>query len=650
MPQVEIYGDRIDVHTEWAEKDLIKLIPGSLYDDHRRTWTVPLSWAAHQQLRGVFGATLNLGPKLIAWAIEEYNTRVAPSLALRDVTALEGPSDWRPYQLADVKWLMTAGSACLANEPGTGKTVSTLTAARCFREDATPMLIIAPNSVKRHWQRHFAHWYPEATPYVVTGSAVARRKIIMEAAADPTAAVIINIEGMRVHSRLAPYGSVRLRRCAACRRSGDLEDDLVSPSQCETHPRDLNMIDFKTIILDEAHRIKDPTSKQTRACWQVMHAKSVRRSWALTGTPVADHVGDLWAIMHGVAPLEYPTRGDFLERYALFMWNVHGTMSISDVRPDTRDELFRFLDPRFRRMLKAVVLPQLPPKRWSTREAEMSTKQARMYKELEKQMYTRTDDGKLFLVTNNLTKNIRLLQLASSSADVEIVNEPCEACLGTGSITTIMPDETSTSRACNRCDSVGSIEKWNITLTEPSTKLDILEEEVEANEGKQIVVSALSRQLIELAAARLEKKGYSVVQYTGALNEWERGENLKRFQAGQARVLLFTLGAGGVGVDMTAADTMIRIQRSYSMIDNVQGLGRIDRIGAEGHNSLHIIDVIAPGTVEEDQLERIREKEERMETIVRDRAALAKAGQSTAFLDAELQTLATSSLLPEMAP
>jgi SNF2 family DNA or RNA helicase len=621
-----VYDERIDVHTEWSEKDLIRQIPGGIYDGERKVWTVPLSWAAHQQLRGVFGMTLDLGPKLIDWAVQEYETRVKPALELRECLALEGPTDWRPYQLADVKWYLATGDGLLANEPGTGKTVSTLTAARCHRENALPLLIICPNSVKKHWEKHFSRWYPEATPYRLEGSVANRRKILAKAADDPTAAVIINIEGVRLLSRLSPYGAIRLRRCAKCKRSGDEETELVTESRCETHAKELNKFSFKTVVLDEAHRIKDPTSKQTRACWQLMHAPAVQRRWALTGTPIANHVGDLWSVMHGVCPLEYPTKTEFIDRYALFMWNIYGTMTIADVRPDTREELYRFLDPRLRRMLKAVVLPQLPPKVYVTREAEMKTAQGRMYRELEEQMYTRTKDGRLLLTTNNLTKNLRLLQLASSSAELEPIENPD-------------PEDEDAE------------EKFRVRLVEPSTKLDILEEEVEANEGKQIVVSALSRQLIELAAARLEKKkGISCVQITGAVNEFERGQNLDAFQAGKVQVLLFTLGAGGVGIDMTAADTMIRIQRSYSMLENVQGLGRIDRIGAEVHSSLHIIDVIAPGTVEEDQLERIREKEERLESIVRDRAALAKAGLSTHALDSEFTQVLNSDLFPPPAP
>jgi SNF2 family DNA or RNA helicase len=231
-----------------------------------------------------------------------------------------------------------------------------------------------------------------------------------------------------------------------------------------------------------------------------------------------------------------------------------------------------------------------------------------MYRELEKQMYTRTPDGRLFTTTTNLTNHLRMLQLASSSVEI---------------ITTV--DENGEPHD-------------DIRLVEPSSKLDVFDELLLDFEGEQVVVSALSRQLIEMAAARLTKRGERFGLITGRIGEIDRRANLDDFQAGRTRILLFTVKAGGVGIDMTAAGTMIRLQRSYSMIDNVQGLGRIDRIGAEHHDMLHIVDVIAPDTVEVEQLDKIREKEDRLETITRDGLTH----------DDEYAAIMSSSLLPPL--
>jgi SNF2 family DNA or RNA helicase len=81
---------------------------------------------------------------------------------------------------------------------------------------------------------------------------------------------------------------------------------------------------------------------------------------------------------------------------------------------------------------------------------------------------------------------------------------------------------------------------------------------------------------------------------------------------------LFTIGAGGVGLTMTAADTIVFLQRDWSLIRNLQAEDRVHRIGSEIHEAIHIIDVVAPDTVEEWQIQRVHEKLKRLEEIRRD--------------------------------
>jgi SNF2 family DNA or RNA helicase len=149
------------------------------------------------------------------------------------------------------------------------------------------------------------------------------------------------------------------------------------------------------------------------------------------------------------------------------------------------------------------------------------------------------------------------------------------------------------------------------------------------------VVAAEQRKIIELAATRLEKAGISFGLITGAVDAYDRQQALERFQSGQLRVLLFTLKAGGTGLTMTAADTMIRLQRSWSLIDNMQGEDRVHRIGSEIHESINIIDIVTEGTVEETQIMRLYDKQRRLEEITRDRATLIAAGKSIVHLDEE---------------
>jgi SNF2 family DNA or RNA helicase len=462
-----------------------------------------------------------------------------------------------------------------------------------------PALVICPNSVKYHWANAAKVWLPQCTPFVLDGTLVAKRKILKEAVKTPNALVIVNIESVRLFTRLAPYGSVRLKRCREC--DPHHGDEGLKASRCDVHPKEFNDFNFKIVILDESHRIKETRAQQTRAIWYVMHQDSVRYRWALTGTPIANHPGDLWSILHAVAPLEYPTKSKWLDRYGLMAWDSFGGLKVVGIRPDTRDEFFKQLDPRFRRVLKAVVLPQLPPKIRSTRYVDMSTAQARMYREMEKGLITRTPDGQLLVATTQLAAHTRMLQLSSSSVKV----------------TKVDPDDVTT---------------WEVELIEPSPKIDALEEILEElgvlareYDGPPVLVAAEHKQLINLAAKRLDKLGVRYALVTGDVSPYDRQKALDALRARTIRVLMFTNKAGGVGMDMSASDTLVNIQRSWSLVDELQKEDRNHRIGSEIHECVRIIDVVTRDSVEEGQITTLHEKLERLEEITRDRAALLAA-------------------------
>jgi SNF2 family DNA or RNA helicase len=181
-------------------------------------------------------------------------------------------------------------------------------------------------------------------------------------------------------------------------------------------------------------------------------------------------------------------------------------------------------------------------------------------------------------------------------------------------------------------------------MIEPSSKVDALIDILEELGDKPVLVSAAHRQLIDLAATRLTKLKIQHGLVVGGQQAFDRQATVRDFQDGKLRVLLFTLAAGGTGLTLTRADTQVRLQRSWSMIDNLQGAGRNHRIGSEQHKSIHYIDVVAKNTVEEVQLERLSDKLERLEEINRDRARLEAAHRDTAELDAEAARIEQSNL------
>lgn len=604
MAHAEIQDNEIVVKVEWAEQNLPTQVPGLNYRSKTKMWHGRLSWGTCVTLRGVFGQKLTIGPGLVEWATKQRADWVDSNLILRDLTDFTSDDyevDERlfPHQRAGIEFIRKT-SSLICDSMGTGKSPQILAALRSRKgEGSLPALIICPNSVKSHWANEAATWFPECTPYVIGGGSATRRKQLDLALEDPTALVIINYEAVKLHSRLAPYGSIRLVRCIEC--GGP--DETIKAAKCHKHPKELNKFEWKTVVVDEAHRMKDPQTQQTRACWAVMHQPSVQRRWALTGTPIANDVADLWSIMHGVAPLDFPTRTTFIDRFALQSWNQYAALHIVGVRPDTRAELEKIVHPRMRRMLKSIVLPDLPPKIRTVREAPMTAKQAAAYREMKRDLFTTLDDGEIVLASTNLVKAIRLLQFSSTYAEVD-------------------PEDQT------------------LTLSEPSPKLDVLEDILAELSGQQVAVCALSRQLIDLAAARLDKpkaamsgKPVSYRLLTGAVSMAEREFNLRDFQNGEAQCMLFTVGAGGVGVNMTAADTIVFLQRSWSMLENSQAEDRVHRVGSQRHESIHIIDIVAPDTIEVRQLARLQEKSQALEDIMHDMDRLRAAGIDTSELE-----------------
>jgi SNF2 family DNA or RNA helicase len=562
VPTAELVGGRIELATQYNEKEMVKEVPGSRWDTDNRTWWLPLSWASCVQLRGVFGGDLQIGSNLGEWSRNEISSRIAPCLELRTAEEAEDLAGvltrLHPFQRAGVKFLSIAKNALLGDDMGLGKTAQAI--ATIEISDAYPALIVCPNSMKYGWQDEFAKWAPGRKVQVIHGSAAVRRKQIAAIQEGEADVGVINWEGLRAHTKLSGYGSIAL-------------------DEKDREPKELNEVPWKAVIADEAHKAKDPRSKQTRALWAVGADAEYR--FALTGTPIANSPEDLWALMRFVSPKEFPAKTKFIDRYALQSWNVFGFMAVTGIRPDTSAELFRILDPRFIRRTKEAVMPQLPPKTYQTRYVEMGTAQKKVYEQMRKDMLAELDGG-ILLATNSLTKATRLLQFASCS---------------------------------------GKMQGEQLVLTAPSCKVDALLEIVEELGDQQMIVFAESRQLIELAATALVRDGIKAVQVTGAVPAFERQQNVEAFQSGEARVILVTLGAGGEGLTLTAASVEVFLQRSWSSVKNSQAEDRAYGRLNDAHG-VTIIDVVTLDSIESRVHDVVREKADIMEEICRDEETL----------------------------
>jgi len=590
--ELDSTGSDIIIDADWRFKELCKSLPGATFDGSISRWKIPVSWSACLALRSTFKDELVLGDALKSWASNERAIRIDPAMALRDLENLPdgetGNEDLFPHQRAGVKYLAVAKRALLADEPGLGKTAQAIRGLKQIQENGDavfPAMIVCPNTLKKNWQREFKRWWPEVKVQVISGTATQRRKQFEEQAD----IYVINWESLRTHSRLAPYGSIALARCKACKG----HDDRVTETRCEVHERELNRIDFKAVVADEMHRSKDPKSKQSRALFAASGNAEIR--FALTGTPVANNVLDMWAILHWISPKEFPTKGKWIDRMVDTMLNAFGGMMVLGLKPHMEDEFHKTVDPMMRRMLKARVLPWLPEIMNERRDVEMSTKQKKAYEQMRDNMIALLEDpsgsADTLVAPSVLTQTTRLLQFASSYAEIKA------------------DEKTGEPRA---------------TLSAPSCKVDALMDDIKNGDfgDDSVAVCAVSRQLLELLSEELDKAKIPHGMITGAQNEEERQESIDDFQSGRTKWILFTDKAGGVGVTLTAARRLVMLQRPWSLVDHKQALDRVHRIGSEIHDSVVIMDYVTEGTLEERVIQVLETKADNFEQIVRDKSKL----------------------------
>lgn len=571
MTRAELVGERILCDVPYRETALIKRVPGMKWKQDLLRWSGPLSWATCQGLRGVFGDALEIGPELTTWAWGEYETRIVPALGWRanamDPHCVAGSMDGNlyPYQENAVHFLVHAESALLADEMGTGKTPTVISAVQAW-----PLLVVCPKSVTHNWAREIEKW-SGVRAIVLEGTASQRAKWFAEferVGADGRAALVVNYETLRAHSRLAPYGSIAL-------------------TDKEKVPGLLNSVEWGTVIADEAHRVKDPRAKQTRALWAVGDRAAHR--YALTGTPIANNIVDLWSVMRFVSPEEWPSKTAFIERYCIASLSHWGGMEIHGLNPTTRAEFDRIFEPRYLRRTKSMVLKSLPPKVHLSREVELPPRLRRAYNEMAEGMVAILSDGSTVASFDVLGAALRLKQMASSAMQE----------IGEG-----------VYRMC-----------------EPSPKLDALEELLDDLGDEPCPIFTSSRQLLDLACARLDKAKISYATLVGGQPGWERQDAIDSYNNGKVRCLLVSTGAGSEGFSLVRGSHAIFLDRPWSAVqsqqaeDRLHGTGR----GAVGATSITYHDLVTQNTIEQHVFEVLGNKAENLEDLTRDRARLLEA-------------------------
>ena len=435
---------------------------------------------------------------------------VAPEKAPR---AFKG--DLRPYQEAGLGWLnflrRFGFGGCLADDMGLGKTVQVLAMLEGRRSKAErPSLVVMPKSLIWNWGQEAARFTP-------------RLKLLAHVGADRSREAPALTE---VDLVLTTYGTMR--------------SDIAL----------LREIEFDTVILDEAQAIKNVASESAKAARLLRGAHRL----ALSGTPIENHIGELWSLFEFLNPGMLGAASAF-----------EGVTKRGRPSAESLAVLSRALRPFILRRTKEVVAPELPPKHEETILCELDPPQRALYDELR--------------------DHYRASLLGALKS-----NGP--ASLGKSKILVLEALLRLRQASCHP----GLIDKRR--AREASAKLDVLLprlDEVRAEGHKALVFSQFTS-FLAILRARLDAAKIPYQYLDGDVED--RAARVTRFQEDPEQSLfLISLKAGGVGLNLTAADYVFILDPWWNPAVEAQAVDRAHRIGQS--KRVFVYRLLCRNTVEE---------------------------------------------------
>ncbi len=443
------------------------------------------------------------------------------------VQTLEGATEslLRPYQRAAVEWFGDLAAwglgGILADEMGLGKTVMAL--AHFFgRADAdlrAPILVVCPTSLAFNWLDECNRFFPRVRAAGVQGLRAREREE--------------RIAGGEYDLLVTSYALLRRdRECYEARS-------------------------FRGVVLDEAHHIKNPESQTAKAAYSL----SADERWALTGTPVENHLGELWSVFRFVSPEVLGSRREFQDEFR----------DPAD-RGDTGavERLRRRVRPFVLRRTKDQVLAELPPRIEQTERVPMLDLQRGLYEAqlVEARAAAEQADGQRgrFAILAALTRLRQVCCHPRLVADEGTLGE-LAASVGDGA--------------------AASSGKFELLF-------ELLEECVE-EEHRALVFSQFTS-MLDLIEERLDEIGMPRCRLDGSTRD--REAEVRRFESDASiPVFLISLKAGGHGLNLTGADTVILYDPWWNPQTEEQAVARAHRMGQE--LPVHVHRLIVRDSIEE---------------------------------------------------
>lgn len=479
------------------------------------------------------------GATQLRWYGGEKLKKLAEKLTqFKQIEPVKVPEEFkgqlRSYQAEGLNWLQFLREyefgGILADDMGLGKTIQTIchlavekAAGRCKK----PSLIIVPTTLMFNWSSEIERFAPHLKTLMLHGS---QRKLSFAMMADYD--LIFTTYALLKHDK----------------------DNLLQQ-------------EFYFLILDEAQSIKNFKSLTTQIVQQIR----AQHRLCLTGTPMENHLGELWSLFHFMMPGLLGNEKTF---NSLFRNPIE-----KQNNQERRQHLNRRVAPFLLRRTKKEVVKELPEKNHILQQIELEDEQRDLYETVRVTLQKKIRDeiAKMGFARSQIVILDALLKLRQVCCDPRLL-------------------KTNSSKKIMRSA------KLELLMTMLSSLLE---------EGRRILIFSQFTEMLGLIESELNQEKIPFVQLTGKTKD--RATPVKQFQEGKVSLFLLSLKAGGTGLNLTAADTVIHYDPWWNPAVEDQATDRVHRIGQD--KAVFVYKFIAKGTVEEKIMEMQQNKRALMEGL-----------------------------------
>ena len=464
----------------------------------------------------------------------------------------------REYQKIGVDWLRfcyyNKRNSILADEMGLGKTCQIVTALSTISKQEGingPFLVVAPLSTLPQWKAEFERW-SDLNAIIFHGSPNALDTI------RGTEFYVVNKAGKRVE------GSVGF-------------DVLITNYDTLLVAKDLAEIDWQYLVVDEGHRLKNKNS--------TLYGRLQQMSWQhctlLTGTPIQNNLSELFNLLSFLDQKTFDDEGEFMEKY--------GTLKESG----QVDDLKTLIKPYILRRVKSEVESSLQAKEETIIEVELTRQQKKYYKAL-------ISDNKEVLL-KKLTKGA-IPSLTSLATELrKVCNHPY---LIKGAEDKIIEEKAQEMESGTP---EGEIEIQ--AMIDSSGKLILVDKLLPKlkKDGHKVLIFSQWTRILDILEDFLRYKKYNVLRLDGSVKGVDREISINKFNTDpDSFVFLISTKAGGVGINLTTADTVILFDSDWNPQNDLQAEARCHRIGQT--KKVKVYRLVTRGTYESKMIETASRK------------------------------------------